>query len=103
MLIIPAIDLKDGRCVRLTQGRKKEVKTYDADPIGTALRFVADGAELIHVIDLDGAFAGHESPNRSIARSMAKRGIAVEFGGGIRTSDDVSNLIDAGIERVIVG
>ena len=103
MHIIPAIDLKDGHCVRLIQGRKEHIKTYDGDPIEIAVSFVASGAKLIHVIDLDGAFAGRESPNRSLARRMAKGGIAIEFGGGIRTIEDVTNLIDAGIERVIVG
>jgi len=103
MLIIPAIDLKDGRCVRLTQGRKAQVTTYDGDPIETALRFAAAGAKLIHVVDLDGAFAGHESPNRSIARRMTERGIAIEFGGGVRTCEDAANLLEAGIEKVIVG
>jgi phosphoribosylformimino-5-aminoimidazole carboxamide ribotide isomerase len=103
MLIIPAIDLKDGRCVRLTQGRRDEIKVYDGDPVETAKGFVAAGAELIHVVDLDGAFAGGESPNRSIGRRIAEQGIPVEFGGGIRTIEDVAELIERGVERVIVG
>jgi phosphoribosylformimino-5-aminoimidazole carboxamide ribotide isomerase len=103
MLVIPAIDLKDGQCVRLTQGRKSEVKVYDGNPIEMAKAFASAGARLIHVVDLDGAFSGHESPNRQIAREIVEAGVAVEFGGGLRTAADVLELIEIGVARVVLG
>lgn len=104
MLIIPAIDLKDGRCVRLTQGRKTDVKVYDADPVEMAERLELAGAQMIHVVDLDGAFAGRESPNRQIAREIiASLKIPVQFGGGLRSLDDIRQMIDAGAARVVIG
>ena len=104
MLIIPAIDLKDGRCVRLLQGRRSDVKTYDADPVEMAMGFAASGAQLLHVVDLDGAFAGGESANRAVVRKIVETGrIPVEFGGGLRTSADVEQMIALGVERVVIG
>jgi phosphoribosylformimino-5-aminoimidazole carboxamide ribotide isomerase len=104
MLIIPAIDLRGGRCVRLTQGRRDAVKVYDGDPVGRAREFAAEGAPMIHVVDLDGAFADTESPNREIARRIfGAVGVPVQFGGGVRSEDDVSRLIDWGAARVVVG
>ena len=67
MLIIPAIDLKDGRCVRLTQGSRLEVKTYEGDPVEMARQFEGAGAQMLHVVDLDGALGVADSPNRQIA------------------------------------
>src|SRR5262245_2686033 len=104
MLIIPAIDLKDGHCVRLTQGKKEAVKTYDQNPIEVAKRFEAAGAQMLHLVDLDGAFNGGASPNRQIAREIINNvKIPVQFGGGLRTVGDVNELVDAGAERVIIG
>jgi phosphoribosylformimino-5-aminoimidazole carboxamide ribotide isomerase len=104
MLIIPAIDLKNGQCVRLTQGRKNDVKVYDADPIAVAKRFEADDAQMIHVVDLDGAFAEGRSRNREVAKQIiASVGVAIEFGGGMRTASDVAELIAAGAQRVVIG
>lgn len=103
MLVIPAIDLKNGHCVRLTQGRKNEVTVYDADPLAVATRFRSAGARFIHVVDLDGAFTGKESPSREIVRSIVESGVAIEFGGGVRTIADVQQLLDLGAERVVVG
>ncbi|MGI9106871.1 MAG: 1-(5-phosphoribosyl)-5-[(5-phosphoribosylamino)methylideneamino]imidazole-4-carboxamide isomerase [Pyrinomonadaceae bacterium] len=104
MLIIPAIDLKNGQCVRLTQGRKEAVKVYDGDPNEIAHDFAAAGARMLHVVDLDGAFAERSSPNRAVARRIIKTaGIPVQFGGGLRTIADVEELIEYGAARVIVG
>ena len=104
MLIIPAIDLRGGRCVRLVQGRRADVKVYDGDPVGRARAFAAEGARMIHVVDLDGAFADAESVNREIARRIFERaGVAVQFGGGVRAEEDVSRMIDWGAARVVVG
>jgi phosphoribosylformimino-5-aminoimidazole carboxamide ribotide isomerase len=104
MLIIPAIDLKDGHCVRLSQGRKEEVKTYDDNPLDVASRFEASGAQMLHVVDLDGAFKGGASPNRRIAREItAAVKVPVQFGGGLRRIEDVQELIDSGVARVVIG
>lgn len=102
MLVIPAIDLKNGSCVRLAQGRKVDVTVYDENPVAVARQFVAAGAKIIHVVDLDGAFSGGESPNRAVVRQMAATA-PIEFGGGVRTIEDVQQLCDMGVERVILG
>ena len=104
MLIIPAIDLKDGRCVRLTQGRKLDMKTYEGDPVEMAKEFEMAGAQMLHVVDLDGAFRIQGSPNRNIVRRIiAAVKIPVEFGGGMSSKNDVREMIDAGANRVVVG
>jgi len=104
MLVIPAIDLRGGRCVRLAQGRSSEMRVYDWEPLDVAKRFVDSGAELIHVVDLDGAFAGHGSPNRSIVSELVRKaGIPIQLGGGIRSVDDIQELIEQGVSRVILG
>ena len=104
MQIIPAIDLKDGRCVRLSQGQKDSATAYDDDPVEVAKRFAESGAEIIHVVDLDGAFNGQESSNRSIVKTIAEEvRVPIQFGGGLRTLSDVRQLIDGGISRVILG
>jgi len=104
MLIIPAIDLKNGRCVRLTQGRKEDVKVYDGDPVEIARDFAATGARMLHVVDLDGAFAEGDSPNRAVARRIIEAvGIPVQYGGGLRTIADVEELIGYGAARVVIG
>ncbi|MBA2501996.1 MAG: 1-(5-phosphoribosyl)-5-[(5-phosphoribosylamino)methylideneamino]imidazole-4-carboxamide isomerase [Pyrinomonadaceae bacterium] len=103
MLIIPAIDLKDGRCVRLTQGRKADVKVYDGDPVEIAKRFEAAGARMIHVVDLDGAFAGGESPNRKVVRRIIRNvEVPVQFGGGLRSITDVQQMIEYGAAQVVL-
>ena len=104
MIIIPAIDLRNGRCVRLTQGRKDSTTTYDADPFQTAERFVAAGARWLHIVDLDGAFGDGESINRRIAREIVTRcSVPVQFGGGLRTTNDAAEMIDAGVARIVIG
>jgi len=104
MIVIPAIDLRNGRCVRLLQGRKSEVTVYNEDPIAVAKEFAAAGAEMIHVVDLDGAFNEADSPNRAVVKRIVETVDApVEFGGGIRTIDDVQQLCDSGVARVVLG
>lgn len=104
MLIIPAIDLKEGRCVRLTQGRRKDVKVYDGDPVEIAGSFQAAGARMVHVVDLDGAFADSNSRNRKVARRIIRAlEIPVQFGGGLRSVGDVQQMIEFGAAQVVIG
>src|SRR5215471_3530199 len=104
MIIIPAIDLRNGRCVRLTQGRKDQTTTYDADPLQAAARFVDAGASWLHIVDLDGAFGDSESVNRRVAREIVSRfSLPVQFGGGLRTIADAAEMIDAGVARIVIG
>jgi phosphoribosylformimino-5-aminoimidazole carboxamide ribotide isomerase len=104
MTILPAIDLKDGRCVRLTQGRRSDVRIYDGDPVETAKAFADAGAKMIHVVDLDGAFKGGESANRAIVEKIIDTvNVAVEFGGGIRSITDVQRVHAHGVARVVLG
>ncbi|MGH9897589.1 MAG: 1-(5-phosphoribosyl)-5-[(5-phosphoribosylamino)methylideneamino]imidazole-4-carboxamide isomerase [Pyrinomonadaceae bacterium] len=104
MLIIPAIDLKDGRCVRLTQGRKFDIKTYDGNPVEIAKSFEDAGARMIHVVDLDGAFEGTVSRNRKIVRRIIRAvDIPIQFGGGLRSVADVQMMIEYGAAQVVIG
>ncbi len=103
MLIIPAIDLKDGFCVRLKQGKKEEVTKYSDDPVKTAQNWVNEGAELIHIVDLDGAFTGTQKNLESIKQIRKNVSVAIELGGGIRDIDTISKLIALGIDRIIIG
>lgn len=103
MLIIPAIDLKDGRVVRLYQGRFKYERIYSNDPINTARLWQRQGAKYLHVVDLDGARLGkicHKDIIKKIAKSVK---IPVEFGGGLRTVDSIKNILNCGVERVVLG
>jgi phosphoribosylformimino-5-aminoimidazole carboxamide ribotide isomerase len=104
MLVIPAIDLKNGKCVRLLQGRKSEMTVYNENPVDVAKKFAAAGAKMIHVVDLDGAFNGAESPNRAVVREIVETiDVPVEFGGGVRSLADVQQLCNAGVARVVLG
>ena len=104
MLIIPAIDLQNGKCVRLSQGRKETTTIYDGDPIKVAKDFELAGARMLHIVDLDAAFSDHGSPNRRLLlKIMRAIKIPVQFGGGLRNSDDVKEVIELGVRRAIVG
>ena len=104
MHVIPAIDLRDGRCVRLTQGRKSDVTVYNENPVAVAKEFAAAGAEMIHVVDLDGAFGEPFSPNRAVVKKIIEKvDVHVEFGGGVRSLPDVQELCGAGVARVVLG
>ena len=90
MLVIPAIDLRQGKCVRLTQGRKEEATVYDGDPVRVAEGFEKDGARMLHVVDLDGAFSESKGRNRDVLRDLVRAvTIPVQFGGGLRRSEAV--------------
>ena len=101
--IIPAIDLRDGQCVRLRQGRMDEATVYSADPAAMARRWAAEGATRLHVVDLDGAMAGRPMHLDAITDIVDAVDIPVEVGGGIRTDLDISALLGAGADRVILG
>ena len=105
MFVIPAIDLKNGRCVRLTEGREESARVYDREPAEVAREYESAGARLIHVVDLDGAFLGAASENQKIIRLIADHvKIPLEVGGGVRSIDDIRNLIEnTGAQYVIVG
>ena len=102
MRVIPAIDLKNGSCVRLLQGRKTDVTVYDENPVEVAKQFASAGARMIHVVDLDGAFEGGE--NRAVVKKIVKAvDVPIEFGGGMRSLADVQELCDAGVAQVVLG
>ena len=102
MIIIPAIDIKDGCVVRYVQG-KLDKKIYSRDPLKTARHWVKQGAKLIHVIDLDGAFTGSPK-NLGIAKQIAQEvDVPVQFGGGVRTIETIKQLCDLGVYRVVLG
>lgn len=103
MLVVPAIDLLGGRCVRLNQGDYAQAETYDLDPVEVAQGFVAAGARRIHLVDLDAARTG-AGTNRAVIGAIRRAvDVTVEVGGGIRTEDDVKALIDQGVDRLVVG
>lgn len=103
MLVIPAIDLKDGQCVRLLQGRKDAVTAYSNEPAKTAKRWESYGAKLIHIVDLDGAFTGKQTNLNAIIKIRQSVKISLQVGGGIRNIGNIMNLFSAGIDRVIIG
>jgi phosphoribosylformimino-5-aminoimidazole carboxamide ribotide isomerase len=103
MDILPAIDLRGGRCVRLEQGDFKKEKVFDEDPVAVARRFEAEGAEWLHVVDLDGAREGRPQNLDTIDAMIRTVKISVEVGGGIRTTQAVAEMLDAGAQRVVVG
>ena len=103
MLIFPAIDLRGGRVVRLSEGDYDRMTVYDADPVETARRFRAAGARCLHVVDLDGAKDGTQENLPAIAAIVREGGLFVEVGGGGRDADSVGRYMDLGVNRVIVG
>jgi len=105
MLLIPAIDLKDGRCVRLRQGDMTEATVFSSDPAGVARGWIEADAERLHLVDLNGAIAGkpvNETAIRSIVRAVDAR-IPIQLGGGIRDLDTIERYIDGGLSYVIIG
>lgn len=103
LTIIPSIDLRSGKVVRLKQGDYSQQLNYDVDPIVTAKSFANAGATWMHIVDLDGAKEGKPVQTDLIASIIKSVNINVEVGGGVRTSDDVQTLLDAGAKRVVVG
>ncbi|MEX2488698.1 MAG: 1-(5-phosphoribosyl)-5-[(5-phosphoribosylamino)methylideneamino]imidazole-4-carboxamide isomerase [Pseudomonadales bacterium] len=104
MLLIPAIDIKDGKCVRLRQGRMDEQTVYSNDPVEVAQRWVDAGARRLHLVDLDGAIAG-KPENADVVHEIAKTfpHLPVQVGGGIRNEDTIQTYLDAGVTYVIIG
>ncbi len=105
MLLIPAIDLKDGHCVRLKQGDMDQSTTFSEDPAAMARRWVEAGARRLHLVDLNGAFAGKPQNHAAIRSILREVGddIPVQLGGGIRDLDTIERYIDAGLRYVIIG
>jgi len=102
--LIPAIDIQDGKCVRLRQGRKSDISVFSEDPEAVADSWVRQGCERLHLVDLDGAFEGAPVNHALIARiCSAHRQIAVQVGGGIRSHAHIDALLDAGASQVILG
>lgn len=103
MLIIPAIDLKDGKCVRLYQGDYSQVTVFNDDPVEVAVQWREQGAQYLHLVDLDGAKAGKPVNLPIVERIIAASGLPVELGGGIRDEAIVEEVLGAGVERVVLG
>lgn len=103
MIIFPAIDLRGGKCVRLIQGDFDKETVYSDDPQATALKWQAAGAKFLHVVDLDGARAGSPKNLDAIKKILDAVAIPIEVGGGIRTLDDMEQLLSLGVRRVILG
>lgn len=103
MLVIPAIDLKKGNCVRLVQGNKDAVTVYSQDPAMTAKRWESSGAKLLHIVDLDGAFSGNQKNLDAILKIRKAVRMMLQVGGGIRNIGNLIHLFSAGIDRVIIG
>jgi phosphoribosylformimino-5-aminoimidazole carboxamide ribotide isomerase len=103
MIVFPAIDIRDGKCVRLIQGRIDQQTIYFQDPTEVAKLWQAQGATYLHVIDLDGAF-GQSKKNRKVIADIVKQcTIPIQVGGGVRSIEDAKELLDVGVKRVIVG
>ncbi len=103
MKIIPAIDLVDGKCVRLTQGDFKKKKIYREDPVAVAREFEDAGLEYLHLVDLDGAKKGKVVNWKVIIEIQEKTILRVDVGGGVQSTEEVSQLLDLGIERINIG
>ena len=104
MLVIPAIDLREGRCVRLKQGCKEDVSVYDGLPLEIAKSYQDDGARMLHIVDLDGAFSEPNSRNLQVLREIIRKiDIPTQFGGGLRGYKDVEEVIELGVSRVVIG
>ncbi|MET0153987.1 MAG: 1-(5-phosphoribosyl)-5-[(5-phosphoribosylamino)methylideneamino]imidazole-4-carboxamide isomerase, partial [Candidatus Binatia bacterium] len=103
MIVIPAIDLKEGRCVRLFQGDLARETVYGDDPVAMAARWQAEGGEWLHVVDLDGAVAGAPVHLETLRAIAARLTIPIEFGGGVRTLEGARAVFAAGAARLILG
>lgn len=103
MELIPAIDLKDGRCVRLYQGDFTQTTVYSDDPVATARHWVELGATRLHVVDLDGARSGRPTNTAAVLAIVQAAGVPVQLGGGLRREEDVGAALALGVERVILG
>ncbi len=103
MIIFPAIDIRDGKCVRLTKGCFDQETIFADQPVDMAVRWANEGAEYLHLADLDGALAGKPVNMAAITEIIKAVKIPVQLGGGIRTLDNIAQCLDAGVQRVILG
>jgi phosphoribosylformimino-5-aminoimidazole carboxamide ribotide isomerase len=104
MIIIPAIDLRGGRCVRLTQGRTTDETVYPGNPVAVAKEWAEAGAEMLHIVNLDGALNRDDTENlKALERILFEVTIPVQFGGGVRSLDDVRQLDELGATRIVIG
>jgi len=103
MLIIPAIDLRGGKVVRLFQGKFDQEKVYSVDPVKVAKHWAKQGAKFLHIVDLDGASSGALKNIEVLKKIIGQVGIGVEFGGGVRSIETISKLLGLGVQRVILG
>lgn len=103
MIIIPAVDIKEGKCVRLLQGRMEASTHYSDDPVKMAQQWAAQGAVLIHVVDLDGAFAREVKNFNTIRDILSGINVPIQVGGGIRDLETIKMYINAGVSKVIIG
>ncbi len=103
MILYPAIDIRDGHAVRLLQGDYERETVYDADPVDAARRWANEGAEFLHVVDLDGAKAGEPRNLEAVSRIAAAVECPIQVGGGLRNAAAVKEVLDAGAERVVIG
>jgi phosphoribosylformimino-5-aminoimidazole carboxamide ribotide isomerase len=103
MLIIPAIDLKDGRCVRLFQGEMDQETVYFENPADAAKHWLSEGARLLHIVDLNGAVEGRPVHNEEVAAICRHAGLSVQLGGGLRSVEAVEAAFDLGVTRVVIG
>ena len=101
--LLPAIDIRDGKCVRLRQGDYAQETIFSDDPVAMAERWVADGASMLHLVDLDGAKAGHPVNTRVIGEIVRRAGVPCQLGGGLRTDSGIAEALDLGIARAIIG
>lgn len=103
MIIIPAIDLKHGRCVRLFQGEMDQETVYFEDPLEAARHWIREGATIIHIVDLDGAVEGRPVHTTQVEAICRRSSLAVEFGGGLRSMEAVEAAFELGVSRVVIG
>ena len=99
MIVIPSVDIKSGKCVRLVEGREGTETVFDEDPAAAAERWISQGAEYLHVVDLDGAFGGVPRNFEKVVEIIDNSPVGVEFGGGVRETSVVNGLIEAGADR----
>jgi phosphoribosylformimino-5-aminoimidazole carboxamide ribotide isomerase len=103
VLILPAIDLRNGKCVNLVQGRAEDETVFSDDPVGMAERWEAEGAEYLHLVDLDGAFEGSSANLHIVKKIVEAVNIPVQLGGGIRTMERLDAVLALGVARAILG
>ena len=103
MIVFPAVDMKNGKCVRLYQGKADAETVYEENPVNAALKWQNEGAKYLHLVDLDGAFSGFPAQVELVRKVVAALSIPVQLGGGIRTINDLKTVFAAGISRAILG